>query len=129
MRWRWLSQNDENKKSSIDTYLTDALHFADAGYKIIKEIGNNPTIEEVKLMKNFKPSINDQYDENNKLYIVKIAEDVQQDPGNIKTIKYELPLFANNSNELHQIVNDYLSQVLENMRLTTISETKWKFIK
>ena len=45
-----------------------------------------------------------------------------------KTVKYELPVFANDSNELHKIVNDYITQGLENMRLTTISETKWLYI-
>ena len=40
--------------------------------------------------------------------------------------KVELPVVY--SNELHKIVNDYITQGLENMRLTTISETKWLYI-
>ena len=78
-------------------------------------------------MKNFKPAINEKYDPNNKLYIIKIAEDMNIE-GKIKTVKYELPVFANDSNELNKIVNDYISQGLQNMRLTTISETKWIYI-
>ena len=60
--------------------------------------------------------------------MVKIAEDITGDDGCIKTLKYELPVFANNSNELYDIVNDYIRQGLNNMRLTTISETKCKYI-
>lgn len=122
MFFRIKVRNDKNK---IDTYLTEAEHFAEAGYKIIQLVGNDNEIEEVKLMKNFKPFINDKYSNENKLYMVKIAEDISLDNGELKTIKYELPAFANDSNDLHKIVNDYISQGLNDMRLTTISETKW----
>lgn len=116
-----------NQKGII-TYFTDAIHFAEAAKKVIDIVGTGLDIEEVKLMKNIKPAINDKYSEYNKLYIIKIAEDIIQEDNTYKTIKYELPVFANNSNELHNIVNDYIKQGLENMRLTTISETKWIYI-
>lgn len=119
--------NPEIKR--IITYFTDALHFAEAAKKVIDIIGNSYEIEEIKLMKNIKPSINDKYSDFNKLYIVKIAEDILQEDNTYKTIKYELPVFANNSNELHNIVNEYIQQGLENMRLTTISETKWIYVE
>lgn len=127
MYFRIKITRSENDKQIKETYLTDALHFADAGYKIISLLGNTIEVEEVKLMKNFKPAINEKYADTNKLYMVKIAEDVIYD-NKIKTIKYELPVFANDSNDLHQIVNEYLNQGLNNMRLTTISETKWIYI-
>ena len=114
--------------SGITTFLLDEDNFANAAYKVIEEIGSTADIEEIKWMKNFKPAINEKYDPNNKLYIIKIAEDMNID-GKIKTVKYELPVFANDSNELNKIVNDYISQGLQNMRLTTISETKWIFLK
>lgn len=113
--------------TGITTFLTEEENFANAAYKVIQQIGINGDIEEIKWMKNFKPAINERYAKENKLYIVKIAED-QIDGGKIKTIKYELPVFANDSNELHKIVNEYISQGFENMRLTTISETKWIYI-
>ena len=111
----------------ILTFLTEEENFASAAYNVIKQVGNNADIEEIKWMKNFKPAINEKYDDKNKLYIVKIAEDINVED-NIKTIKYELPVFANNSNELHNIVNNYIAQGLDNMRLTTISETKWIYV-
>ena len=118
----------------IVTYLTESDSVLDVAKSIentINKYSNNyidrPEVEEIKLMKNFKPAINVKYAETNKLYMVKIAEDTNIDD-KIKTIKYELPVFANNSNELHKIVNDYIAQGLENMRLTTISETKWIYI-
>ena len=113
--------------SGITTFLLDEDNFANAAYKVIEQIGTTADIEEIKWMKNFKPAINEKYDPNNKLYIIKIAEDMNIE-GKIKTVKYELPVFANDSNELNKIVNDYISQGLQNMRLTTISETKWIFI-
>lgn len=119
-----------NPKKGIISYFTDGIHFVEAVKKVLAATGNTGyEIEEIKLMKNIKPAINEIYSKNNKLYIIKIAEDVMQDDGNLKTIKYELPVFANNSDELHKIVNDYIAQGLEDMRLTTISETKWVYIK
>ena len=113
--------------SGITTFLLDEVNFANAAYKVIEQIGTTADIEEIKWMKNFKPAINEKYDPNNKLYIIKIAEDMNIE-GKIKTVKYELPVFANDSNELNKIVNDYIAQGLQNMRLTTISETKWIYI-
>ena len=46
----------------------------------------------------------------------------------IKTVKYALPVFADNNEQLQTIMKDYISQGLDDMRLTTISETKWIFI-
>lgn len=111
----------------IITYLVDEDNFANAAQKVIQEVGVTADVEEIKWMKNFKPAINTKYSDNNKLYMVKIAEDMNIDD-KTKTVKYELPVFANDSNELHKIVNDYITQGLENMRLTTISETKWLYI-
>lgn len=111
----------------IVTYLVDEDNFANAAQKVIQEVGVTTDVEEIKWMKNFKPAINTKYSDNNKLYMVKIAEDMNIDD-KTKTVKYELPVFANDSNELHKIVNDYITQGLENMRLTTISETKWLYI-
>ena len=113
--------------SGITTFLLDEDNFANAAYKVIEQIGTTADIEEIKWMKNFKPAINEKYDPNNKLYIIKIAEDMNIE-GKIKTVKYELQVFANDSNELNKIVNDYIAQGLQNMRLTTISETKWIYI-
>lgn len=111
----------------IVTYLVDEDNFANAAQKVIQEVGVTADVEEIKWMKNFKPAINTKYSDNNKLYMVKIAEDMNIDD-KTKTVKYELPVFANDSNELHKIINDYITQGLENMRLTTISETKWLYI-
>ena len=97
--------------SGITTFLLDEDNFANAAYKVIEQIGTTADIEEIKWMKNFKPAINEKYDPNNKLYIIKIAEDMNIE-GKIKTVKYELPVFANDSNELNKIVNDYISQGL-----------------
>ena len=118
--------NIPNMKGIV-TYLVDEDNFANAAQKVIQEVGVTADVEEIKWMKNFKPAINTKYSDNNKLYMVKIAEDMNMDD-KTKTVKYELPVFANDSNELHKIVNDYITQGLENMRLTTISETKWLYI-
>lgn len=122
------TDNNGKEKNIIETYLTEALNFADAGYKVIQIVGTAAEVEDVCMMKSFKPSVNEIFDENNKLFIVKVAEDQLQEDGSYKTIKYVLPAFANDSNQLNNIMKDYISQGLENMRLTTISETKWIFI-
>ena len=116
------------EKQLLETYFTEALHFAEAGYKVIQEIGTEAEVEDVCMMKNYKPAVNEPFSEDNKLFIVKVAEDQLQEDGTYKTIKYIMPAFANDSQELNQIMKDYISQGLENMRLTTISETKWIFI-
>lgn len=120
---------DNGKEKNInETYLTDALHFADAGYKIVQEIGTDAEVTDISLQKNLKPLVNEKTDENQKLFIVKIAEDCLMDDGSYKTIKYVLPAFAEDSIKLQEIMKDFISQGLEDMRLTTISETKWIYI-
>jgi hypothetical protein len=116
------------EKQLLETYFTEAVHFAEAGYKVIQEIGTDAEVEDVCMMKNYKPAVNEPFSEDNKLFIVKVAEDQLQEDGTYKTVKYIMPAFANDSQELNQIMKDYISQGLENMRLTTISETKWIFI-
>lgn len=116
------------EKQLLETYFTEALHFAEAGYKVIQEIGTEAEVEDVCMMKNYKPAVNEPFSEDNKLFIVKVAEDQLQEDGTYKTIKYIMPAFANDSQQLNQIMKDYIEQGLENMRLTTISETKWIFI-
>ena len=116
------------EKTVIETYLTEGINFIDAGYKIIQLLGNPDAIEDICMMKNFKPSVNDKFADTNKLFIVKIAEDILQEDGTYKTIKYVLPAFADDSNQLQNIMKDYISQGFENMRLTTISETKWIYV-
>lgn len=123
---RNISINDKEKRA-IETYFTEGLHFADAGYKVIQVVGTDAEIEDVCMMKNFKPSANEYYDDS-KIYVVKIAEDIPNEEGTIKTIKYALPVFAKTSDEVHNIIKEYMSQGFDNMRLTTISETKWIWI-
>ena len=115
------------EKRIIETYFTEAQHFAEAGMKVINKLGKDIEIEDVCLMKTFKPSANEWY-EDSKIFAVKVAEDVFQDDGTIKTVKYALPVFAKSSGEVHEIMKAYIAQGLENMRTTTISETKWIWI-
>lgn len=115
-------------KTVLETYLTEGINFLEAGYKIMQIIGEDDEIEDVCMMKTFKPSVNDKFADTNKLFVVKISEDVMSEDGTIKTLKYILPAFADDSNQLQQIMQDYISQGFENMRLTTISETKWIYI-
>lgn len=116
------------EKRIIETYFTDADHFGDAGMKVLKGLGNDIEVEDICLMKTFKPSANDWY-EDSKIFAVKVAEDVFGEDGTIKTIKYALPVFAKTSDEVHEIMRDYIKQGMENMRVTTISETKWIWIE
>ena len=114
---------------SIETYLTDADNFAEAGYKVINKLGTeNVEVEDICLMKTLKPLVNEKYSIKNKLFIVKIAEDIF-DNNKVKTIKYVLPVFANDSDDLQRIMKDYIAQGLDNMRLTTISETQWIYLE
>lgn len=119
-RSTYLSGKD---KKVLETYFTEAQHFAEAGMKVINKLGKDIEIEDVCLMKTFKPAANEYY-EGSKVFAVKVAEDIFSEEG-IKTVKYALPVFAKTSDEVHNIMKDYISQGLENMRVTTISETKW----
>ena len=102
---------DNGKEKNInETYLTDALHFADAGYKIVQEIGTDAEVTDISLQKNLKPLVNEQTDENQKLFIVKIAEDILMEDATYKTSKYVLPVFAEDSIKLQAIMKDFISQ-------------------
>ena len=114
-------------KKILETYLTEGLNFAEAGQKVLNKLGKEIEIEDICLMKTFKPSPNEYYFLS-KIFAVKIAEDIEQEDGLIKTIKYAMPVFARSSDEVHEIMKNYISQGLENMRITTISETKWIWI-
>lgn len=116
-----------NKYKEIqETYLTESQDFIEAGTKIIEELGKEIEVEDICIMKSLKPSANE-YINDSKIFIVKIAEDIFVD-GFIKTLKYSLPVFAFTSDEVYKVIKDYMKQGFEDMRITTISETKWIWI-
>ena len=94
----------------------------------MKYLNGRCEIEDVMLMKQIKPLANKKYSEQNKVFIVKLAEDFANDDGTIKTIKYPVPFLANNTIDLQKILKLYLAQGFDNMRICTISETKWKIV-
>lgn len=120
------------EKSLIEYYLNDNTNFAEAGYEVLKylqeQLHTDGEIEDVCLMKNLKPSGNTEYQPDCRVYIVKFAQDITQDDGTVKTLKYPVPFYAKSNNALQQILDLYIKQGLEDMRVTTISETKWKII-
>jgi hypothetical protein len=120
------------EKSLIEYYLNDNTNFAEAGYEVLKylqeQLHTDGEIEDVCLMKNLKPCGNTEYQPDCRVYIVKFAQDITQDDGTVKTLKYPVPFYAKSNNALQQILDLYIKQGLEDMRVTTISETKWKII-
>jgi hypothetical protein len=116
-------------KNITEYYLTDQTNFAEAGYKVMKAIDTDCEIEDVCLMKNLKPTGNIEYQPSCKVFIVKFAEEMEMEDGTMKTMKYPVPFYANNNTELQKILELYLKQGLENMRITTVSETQWKIIQ
>jgi len=116
------------EKPITEYYLSDQNNFAEAGYAVLKYLNGEGEIEDVCLMKNLKPAGNIEYQETCKVFIVKFAEEVEQEDGTIKTLKYPVPFYANNNTELQKILDLYLKQGLDNMRITTVSETQWKII-
>ena len=118
---------ENNKyKQVTEYYLTEGEHFAEAGYKVINLLGKDVEVEDICMMKTLKPAANE-YNINDKIFIVKIAEDIYDD-GLIKTAKYPMVVFAKNSDDVYTIMKEYISQGFESMRITTISETKWLWI-
>lgn len=124
-------------KHVIETYLSDTENFAEAGYNVLKYITEHntndnpvdePTVEDVSLMKTLKPAGNIEYAPTNKIFIVKFAEDIELEDGTTKTMKYPVPFYANNNEELQVILKLYIEQGLQNMRITTVSETQWKIV-
>lgn len=109
-------------------YLIDTTDFASAGYKVLEYWNNDGEVEDVCLMKNYKPLGNEKYSDDNKVFIVKVATDFTDDNGKTKTIKYPLPFYANNNTDLQKILENFISQGMEDMRVTTISETKWEIL-
>ena len=116
------------EKPVTEYYLSDKENFAEAGYAVLQYLNGDGEIEDVCLMKNLKPSGNTEYQPTCKVFIVKFAEEVEQEDGTIKTLKYPVPFYANNNTELQKILELYLKQGLDNMRITTVSETQWKII-
>lgn len=120
--------NNGKEKNIVEYYLSDCENFAQAGYNVMKYLNGKCEIEDVMLMKQIKPLANKKYSEQNKVFIVKLAEDFINDDGITKTIKYPVPFLANNTIDLQKILKLYLDQGFDNMRICTISETKWKIV-
>ena len=120
--------NTGKEKNITEYYLSDCENFAQAGYNVMKFLNGRCEIEDVMLMKQIKPLANKKYSEQNKVFIVKLAEDFANDDGTIKTIKYPVQFLANNTIDLQKILKLYLAQGFDNMRICTISETKWKIV-
>lgn len=118
----------KSTKTIIETYLCDTDNFAEAGYKVMQHWGGDCEVESVMLLKTLKPLANDRYSDKNKVYIVKVAEDFKRDDGSYVTMKYPVPFYADNNSDLQRLVQDYLEQGLDTMRVTTISETKWEIL-
>ena len=118
----------DKKKVLYETFLLDVDNFAEAGYRVMQYYEGDCEVEDVMLMKTLKPAANDKFSDTNKLFIVKFAEDFKQDDGTIKTMKYPVPFFADSSVDLQEKIHDYMLQGLQDMRVTTISETKWDVI-
>lgn len=116
------------EKPIVEYYLTDKDNFAEAGYRVMEYLGGDGEVEDVCLMKTLKPSGNTEYQPTCKVFIVKFAEEIEQEDGTIKTMKYPVPFYANNNTELQKILDLYLKQGLDNMRITTVSETQWTII-
>lgn len=115
-------------KNIVEYYLSDQTNFAEAGYKVMEYTGGEGEIEDVCLMKNLKPAGNEKYADTCKVFIVKFAEEIEADDGTIKIVKYPVPFYANNNSELQYILDLYIKQGLDNMRITTVSETQWTIV-
>lgn len=118
----------DKTKTIQEVYLSDVDNFAEAGYNVMQYWNGECEVESVQLLKTLKPLANEKYADTNKLFIVKIAEDFVQDDGSVKTMKYPVPFYADDSTSLQPIVKSFMDQGLQDMRITTISETKWQIV-
>lgn len=116
------------EKTKTEYWLCDRDNFAEAGYDVMKYLDGNCEVEDISLMKNYKPLANQRYNDNNKVFIVKFAEDFVNEDGTVKTQKYPVPFFASSNSDLQKIIEEYIKQGLDNMRVTTVSETQWNII-
>lgn len=117
------------EKTKTEYWLTDKDNFAEAGYAVAKQLDGIYDIEDVCAMKNLKPLGNTKYNENNKVFIVKIAVDMTNEDGLTKTQKYPIPFYANNNAELQKIIELYMKQGLEDMRISSVTETQFIIVE
>lgn len=115
---------DEKQKNLTEIWITDVSNFAEAGFKVAEMFNGDVDIEEVKLMKNIKEIANKEGEVFDKVYIAKIIQDFTNEDGSKKELKYDILLYANDSNQATNIINEYMQQGFDNMRVKTLSETK-----
>lgn len=121
--------DDKGKlKNKTEYYLSDVDNFAEAGYRVMNYFNGECEIEDVQLLKNYKPAGNEKYADTNKVFIVKFAVDFAQEDGSGKTQKYPVPFYADDNSSLQEIIAQYMRQGLDDMRVTTTSETKWEIV-
>lgn len=116
------------EKTKVEYWLCDRDNFAEAGYAVMKHFDGKCEVEDISLLKNYKPLANQKYNDRNKVFIVKFAEDFVNEDGTTKTQKYPVPFYASSNAELQKIIEEYIKQGLDNMRVTTVSETQWNII-
>lgn len=113
-------------------WLTDKDNFAEAGIAVMKYIRERfqslCEIDYIKYERNLKPLANQEGETADKVFVVKIVQDCVQEDGSLKEMKYSVPVYANDTKELYEKMNNYMAQGLEDMRICTQSETKWKII-
>ena len=74
-------------KKIQETYLTESDNFAEAGYKVVQIVGTDAEVEDVCMMKNYKPSVNDKFGAENEIFTSVLSVPNSDDAGLIQAIK------------------------------------------
>ena len=118
-----------NDKTLVSRYIIEnAELFGEVESKLYEEFGNETGFEvaTIKISK-LREIINEapQGDTECKIYFATICDHILTDEGDVKDMQYTVALHANDINEAHKAIDQYMKQGMEDMELVGLKCTKY----
>jgi len=118
-----------NDKTLVSRYIVEnAELFGEVESKLYQEFGNETDFEvsAIKISK-LKEIINEapQGETECKIYFATICDHILTDEGDVKDMQYTVALHANDINEAHKAIDQYMRQGMEDMELVGLKCTKY----
>lgn len=122
-------QNDKGEECSCkENYIIEnKLTFTQVEERLYEEFESLYKDFDVTAIKRSKlrEIVNVRHDVNEKIFFATIADIFVEDNGDEKEMKYIVALFANDMQDAHIKVKDYMAQGLNDMTLKQLKETKF----
>ena len=112
-----------NQKEVIESYLADKVELcAEAENKALELCNGEGDVISIKVAP-YKEFINSRENDEQSIYKVKLISIFINDNGEEKETSYYVGCFAEDLNKANSLVNQYVSQGMENLKINAITKT------